>query len=62
MKPNSKLDLTGARYYALSDRVKVLLLERLHGAAAPEVNSFIRVSALAGDVRTANRLGAVSSV
>ncbi|PIO66389.1 BTB/POZ domain protein, partial [Teladorsagia circumcincta] len=37
MRPNSKVDLTGSRYYALSDRVKVLLLERLHGAPAPEV-------------------------
>ena len=37
MKPNSKLDLSGTRYYGLSDRVKVLLLERLHGAPAPEV-------------------------
>ncbi|KAK6055040.1 BTB/POZ domain protein [Cooperia oncophora] len=36
MRPNSKVDLTGSRYYALSDRVKVLLLERLHGAPAPE--------------------------
>lgn len=36
MRPNSKVDLNGSRYYALSDRVKVLLLERLHGAAAPE--------------------------
>ncbi|CAI2347296.1 unnamed protein product [Caenorhabditis sp. 36 PRJEB53466] len=36
MRPNSKVDLNGTRYYALSDRVKVLLLERLHGAAAPE--------------------------
>ncbi|VDO74976.1 unnamed protein product, partial [Haemonchus placei] len=36
MRPNSKIDLTGSRYYALSDRVKVLLLERLHGAPAPE--------------------------
>uniref|UniRef100_A0A0K0EWS8 BTB domain-containing protein n=1 Tax=Strongyloides venezuelensis TaxID=75913 RepID=A0A0K0EWS8_STRVS len=36
MRPNSKVDLSGSRYYGLSDRVKVLLLERLHGAAAPE--------------------------
>ncbi|CAI4227466.1 unnamed protein product [Auanema sp. JU1783] len=36
MRPHSKVDLTGSRYYALSDRVKVLLLERLHGAPAPE--------------------------
>ncbi|PAV56768.1 hypothetical protein WR25_05026 isoform C [Diploscapter pachys] len=36
MRPHSKIDLNGSRYYALSDRVKVLLLERLHGAAAPE--------------------------
>uniref|UniRef100_A0A0N5A882 BTB domain-containing protein n=1 Tax=Syphacia muris TaxID=451379 RepID=A0A0N5A882_9BILA len=36
MQPNSKLDLSGTRYYGLSDRVKVLLLERLHGAPAPE--------------------------
>ncbi|CAJ0959659.1 unnamed protein product, partial [Mesorhabditis belari] len=36
MRPNSKIDLSGSRYYALSDRVKVLLLERLHGAPAPE--------------------------
>ncbi|KAK6104560.1 BTB/POZ domain family protein [Brugia pahangi] len=36
MRPNSKIDLTGSRYYGLSDRVKVLLLERLHGSSAPE--------------------------
>lgn len=38
MKPNSKIDLSGSRYYGLSDRVKVLLLERLHGSSAPEVS------------------------
>lgn len=37
MGPNSKIDLSGNRYNGLSDRVKVLLLERLHGSAAPEV-------------------------
>uniref|UniRef100_A0A914ZXR2 BTB domain-containing protein n=1 Tax=Parascaris univalens TaxID=6257 RepID=A0A914ZXR2_PARUN len=36
MRPNSKIDLTGTRYYGLSDRVKVLILERLHGSVAPE--------------------------
>ncbi|KHN71419.1 hypothetical protein Tcan_02284, partial [Toxocara canis] len=42
MKPNSKIDLTGTRYYGLSDRVKVLILERLHGSMAPEVSfSFV---------------------
>lgn len=40
MRPNSKIDLTGTRYYGLSDRVKVLLLERLHGSSAPEVRLF----------------------
>ncbi|MFH4983940.1 hypothetical protein AB6A40_010649 [Gnathostoma spinigerum] len=37
LKPNAKIDLTGTRYYGLSDRVKVLILERLHGSPAPEV-------------------------
>uniref|UniRef100_A0A7E4ZY96 BTB domain-containing protein n=1 Tax=Panagrellus redivivus TaxID=6233 RepID=A0A7E4ZY96_PANRE len=36
LKPNHKLDLTGTRYYGLSDRVKVLLLERMHGSPAPD--------------------------
>lgn len=36
LKPNNKLDLSGARYNGLSDRVKVLLLERMHGSGAPE--------------------------
>uniref|UniRef100_A0A183CDJ3 BTB domain-containing protein n=1 Tax=Globodera pallida TaxID=36090 RepID=A0A183CDJ3_GLOPA len=31
-----KLDLSGPRYAGLSDRVKVLLLERMHGSPAPE--------------------------
>ncbi|KAL3072625.1 hypothetical protein niasHS_017599 [Heterodera schachtii] len=31
-----KLDLCGPRYTGLSDRVKVLLLERMHGSPAPE--------------------------
>lgn len=35
LRPNHKLDLTGTRYYGLSDRVKVLLLERMHGSPAP---------------------------
>jgi hypothetical protein len=36
------LDLSpgNARYQGLSDRVKVLLLERIHGAAAPEAIFF----------------------
>lgn len=37
VRANSKVDITGPRYYGLSDRVKVLLLERLHGSLAPEV-------------------------
>lgn len=37
LKANHKLDLSGARYHGLSDRVKVLLLERMHGSSAPEV-------------------------
>lgn len=37
LKPSHKLDLTGPRYYSLSDRVKVLLLERMHGSPPPEV-------------------------
>ncbi|KAI1730303.1 BTB/POZ domain-containing protein [Ditylenchus destructor] len=36
LKPNHKLDLSGSRYYGLSDRVKVLLLERMHGSQPPE--------------------------
>ncbi|KAF8363995.1 hypothetical protein PRIPAC_90918, partial [Pristionchus pacificus] len=36
MRPNAKIDMNGAKYYALSDRVKVLLLERLHGSPPPE--------------------------
>lgn len=37
LRPNShKLDLSGPRYAGLSDRVKVLLLERMHGSPAPE--------------------------
>lgn len=36
LKPNHKLDLSGALYNGLSDRVKVLLLERMHGSGAPE--------------------------
>lgn len=39
LRPNHKLDLTGTRYYGLSDRVKVLLLERMHGSPAPDVSS-----------------------
>lgn len=30
------MDLAGPKYYGLSDRVKVMLLERLHGSTAPE--------------------------
>lgn len=37
LRPNHKLDLSGARYHGLSDRVKVLLLERMHGSPPPEV-------------------------
>ncbi|TMS35731.1 hypothetical protein L596_003065 [Steinernema carpocapsae] len=37
IRPNHRFDLTGSRYHALSDRVKVFLLERLHGNTAPEV-------------------------
>lgn len=37
LRPTHKLDLTGSRYYGLSDRVKVLLLERMHGSPPPEV-------------------------
>ncbi|TMS35732.1 hypothetical protein L596_003065 [Steinernema carpocapsae] len=36
IRPNHRFDLTGSRYHALSDRVKVFLLERLHGNTAPE--------------------------
>nr|CAD2172343.1 unnamed protein product [Meloidogyne enterolobii] len=37
LRPNThKLDLSGPRYSSLSDRVKVLLLERMHGSPAPE--------------------------
>uniref|UniRef100_A0AC35F991 BTB domain-containing protein n=1 Tax=Panagrolaimus sp. PS1159 TaxID=55785 RepID=A0AC35F991_9BILA len=36
LRPNHKLDLTGTRYYGLSDRVKVLLLERMHGSPPPD--------------------------
>uniref|UniRef100_A0AC35U5S0 BTB/POZ domain-containing protein n=1 Tax=Rhabditophanes sp. KR3021 TaxID=114890 RepID=A0AC35U5S0_9BILA len=54
MKPNNKVDLSGTRYYGLSDRVKVLLLERLHGASPPDdipeqpldLEKFYRVSDL----------------
>lgn len=37
LKPNHRLDLSGTRYYGLSDRVKVLLLERMHGSPHPDV-------------------------
>ncbi|KAK0396036.1 hypothetical protein QR680_001538 [Steinernema hermaphroditum] len=36
IRPNHRFDLSGSRYHALSDRVKVFLLERLHGNNAPE--------------------------
>ena len=36
LRPSHKLDLSGPRYAGLSDRVKVLLLERMHGSPAPE--------------------------
>ena len=39
LRPNThKLDLSGPRYSSLSDRVKVFLLERMHGSPPPEVN------------------------
>lgn len=41
LRPHSKLDLSGPKYYSLSDRVKVQLLERLQGAQAPEVTSLL---------------------
>uniref|UniRef100_A0A1I8BIN8 BTB domain-containing protein n=1 Tax=Meloidogyne hapla TaxID=6305 RepID=A0A1I8BIN8_MELHA len=37
LRPNThKLDLSGPRYSSLSDRVKVFLLERMHGSPPPE--------------------------
>ncbi|KAI6205247.1 hypothetical protein M3Y94_00771000 [Aphelenchoides besseyi] len=36
LKPSHRLDLSGTRYYGLSDRVKVLLLERMHGSSPPD--------------------------
>ncbi|CAD5227706.1 unnamed protein product [Bursaphelenchus okinawaensis] len=36
LKPSHRLDLSGTRYYGLSDRVKVLLLERMHGSPPPD--------------------------
>jgi hypothetical protein len=36
LRPNHRLDLSGTRYYGLSDRVKVLLLERMHGSPPPD--------------------------
>ncbi|KAI6221428.1 BTB/POZ-like domain and BTB/POZ fold domain and BTB/POZ domain-containing protein [Aphelenchoides fujianensis] len=35
-RPSHRLDLSGTRYYGLSDRVKVLLLERMHGSPPPD--------------------------
>ena len=39
--PGHKIDLSGSRYHGLSDRVKVMLLERIQGSQPPEVRSSI---------------------
>jgi hypothetical protein len=37
IRPQSKIDISGPKYYTLSDRIKVQVLERIHGAKAPDV-------------------------
>ena len=53
IRAQSKIDISGPKYYTLSDRVKVQVLERIHGAKAPDVSafSFIHYPLVASDLR-----------